>query len=153
MIIETLKWFPEGAVHKKMRKQLGEDLSNDQDIGDETPKEISDELRLMLGKHLSGARSTKPQVTILLADNDEKQTKPTSATVRWLRGDERQNSWTMTKSLKTCRCTWTLWPTLVSHCASKVFLSYRKHELTVDQCTHQVYSCLAYNLSSVRVIA
>ncbi|CAL8464201.1 g3736 [Coccomyxa elongata] len=58
---QTLKWFPEGALHKKIRKQLGEDTSIDQEIGDETPGENLDELRLLVGKHFSGALSSKPQ--------------------------------------------------------------------------------------------
>ncbi|CAL8465789.1 g5325 [Coccomyxa elongata] len=58
---QTLKWFPEGALHKKIRKQLGEDTSIEQEIGDETPGENLDELRLLVGKHFSGALSSKPQ--------------------------------------------------------------------------------------------
>lgn len=86
---QTLRWLPEGALHKKIRKQLGEETSIDQEIGDETPEEILDELRLLFSKYFGDALSSKPQVRVLLGGNDEKQTKPISAIVRWLRGEHR----------------------------------------------------------------
>ncbi|CAL8462118.1 g1649 [Coccomyxa elongata] len=75
---QTLKWFPEGALHKKIRKQLGEDTSTDQEIGDETPGENLDELRLLVGKHFSGALSSKPQVRILLDGSTPSRFRPSS---------------------------------------------------------------------------
>jgi hypothetical protein len=85
----TLRWIPEGTLHKKTRRRIGEESSLDQEIEDESPEEILSELRLLVGKIFSGALTAQPQVRVMLTGNDNKQIKPISAIIRWLRGDQR----------------------------------------------------------------
>ncbi len=42
----------------------------------------------LFGERFSGTHTSQPQVRLLLAGNAEKQIKPVSGIVRWLRGDE-----------------------------------------------------------------
>ena len=76
-------------MHKKTRRRIGEESSLDQEIEDESPEEILSELRLLVGRIFSGALTAQPQVRVMLTGNDNKQIKPISAIIRWLRGDQR----------------------------------------------------------------
>ena len=86
---QTLNWFPEGALFKRVLKGLCHHGSIKQGIADETPEEVLEELRLLFCEHSRAALSVQPIVRVLLVGSDKKQIKPLSAILRWLRGAQR----------------------------------------------------------------
>ena len=88
LVTQQLLWVPKGALYQEIHDSLGKQGSIEQKLADETPEEVLEELRLLCGKHSRAALSAQPVVRVLLAGSDERQIKPLSAILRWLRGNQ-----------------------------------------------------------------
>ena len=84
-----LEWFPEGTLYSVVHSKLGGQASLKQEILDETPEEVTADVRALFGRHFPGALKADPLVRVVLEGSEDKQDKQLSAILRWLRGDGR----------------------------------------------------------------